>query len=331
MSTFARSPGRYGQDIVCSNCGGLGHVYRTCTFPVSSYGIICVRFVPSADTNGVHPEYLMVQRKDSLGFVEFVRGKYDVGNDKYIGALLGNMIPEERAKIAEADSIDTLWQHLWRDMAHVPGGNKPAFAKDLEDARHKFQRIRHSLPDLMSQYPSQTNETEWGFPKGRRNTNESDMECAFREFQEETGLSHRHLRMPREPTCLEEMFQGSNGVWYRHCYFLAKATPKLMQTCGADGTYKHVNGEIRAVAWHKFDACNARIREVYSQRKRLMAQLHAAVLSSMFNIHLNNVRTDLSASGAGQATGEGDVPDVRRSMLDAHGGRRSVHATAVFV
>ena len=29
---------------------------------------------------------------------------------------------------------------------------------------------------------------EWGFPKGRRNMHESDLDCAKREFEEETGI-----------------------------------------------------------------------------------------------------------------------------------------------
>ena len=32
-------------------------------------------------------------------------------------------------------------------------------------------------------------EPEWGFPKGRRNYQEKDYDCAMREFTEETGLS----------------------------------------------------------------------------------------------------------------------------------------------
>jgi 8-oxo-dGTP pyrophosphatase MutT (NUDIX family) len=238
----------------------------------------------------------MVQRKDSLGFVEFVRGKYDISDHPYIGALLGNMTPEEREKVESADTIDVLWEHLWRDLSNSTHGtsfppSKPAFVKDLEDARTKFHQIKKMLPELLQSHESQITETEWGFPKGRRNTNETDMECAFREFQEETGLSHRYLRMPRDGNCMEEMFQGSNGVWYRHCYFTAKATPKLLFNC-QNGTYKHVNGEIRAVAWFDYDACMRRIREVYPQRKKLLHQLHTAVIESMQNMNINNIYVD---------------------------------------
>ena len=43
---------------------------------------------------------------------------------------------------------------------------------------------------------SQTNwlTPEWGFPKGRRNYQETDITCAYREFNEETGFYERRFR-----------------------------------------------------------------------------------------------------------------------------------------
>jgi 8-oxo-dGTP pyrophosphatase MutT (NUDIX family) len=34
---------------------------------------------------------------------------------------------------------------------------------------------------------------EWEFPKGRKNKDESDIECALREFEEETGINRDKL------------------------------------------------------------------------------------------------------------------------------------------
>ena len=36
-------------------------------------------------------------------------------------------------------------------------------------------------------------EPEWEVPKGRRNLNESDIDCALREFTEETGYKGHNL------------------------------------------------------------------------------------------------------------------------------------------
>lgn len=48
--------------IMCANCGGLGHVYRTCNHPTISYGFICYKIVEELGKR--FPVYLMVQRKD---------------------------------------------------------------------------------------------------------------------------------------------------------------------------------------------------------------------------------------------------------------------------
>ena len=56
----------------CCNCGKTGHVYRKCMSPIMSLGIILVKL-----ENDVI-KYLLIQRRDTLGFVEFMRGKYNL-------------------------------------------------------------------------------------------------------------------------------------------------------------------------------------------------------------------------------------------------------------
>jgi len=56
----------------CNNCGKNGHIFQNCKHPITSIGLICFRMY---DNN---IQYLMIKRKHSLGFVEFMRGKYPV-------------------------------------------------------------------------------------------------------------------------------------------------------------------------------------------------------------------------------------------------------------
>ena len=57
----------------CNNCGTKGHIFYQCKQPITSVGIIVFR-------KGQHDkrEYLLIRRKDSLGYVEFMRGKYNI-------------------------------------------------------------------------------------------------------------------------------------------------------------------------------------------------------------------------------------------------------------
>ena len=61
--------------MYCGNCGKYGHVYRKCLSPVMSMGVILFKRINK------QIKYLMVQRKDTLGFVEFMRGKYNLENN----------------------------------------------------------------------------------------------------------------------------------------------------------------------------------------------------------------------------------------------------------
>ena len=66
-------------DINCNNCGKYGHNYNQCTVPITSYGVIAFRM-----NKQKIPEYLMICRKDTLGYIDFMRGKYIVQNKNYI-------------------------------------------------------------------------------------------------------------------------------------------------------------------------------------------------------------------------------------------------------
>ena len=67
----------------CNNCGNFGHIYRECRHPILSYGIISYH----VDVENV-PRIVMIERKDSLSFIEFIRGKYkNATNITYIELL----------------------------------------------------------------------------------------------------------------------------------------------------------------------------------------------------------------------------------------------------
>ena len=61
----------------CNNCGKLGHVFHNCKKPITSSGIICVK----KDKNEL--KYLTICRKDTLGYVDFIRGKYPLYNNTF--------------------------------------------------------------------------------------------------------------------------------------------------------------------------------------------------------------------------------------------------------
>ena len=69
-------------ELYCNNCGKKGHLYNQCKLPITSLGIIAFRF------NEKKLEFLMIRRKDTLGFIDFMRGKYSLQNKEYIKNMI---------------------------------------------------------------------------------------------------------------------------------------------------------------------------------------------------------------------------------------------------
>jgi ADP-ribose pyrophosphatase YjhB (NUDIX family) len=170
-------------------------------------------------SNCLVPEYLMVQRKDSLMFVEFVRGKYAAADGGYIVDMLNGMTADEQERVRTQEFVK-LWQNVWGMSAP-----KKCLAVEFSTANRLHGELLrgthgHTLAELASRITSSIPEREWGFPKGRRNIRESDDSCALREFNEETGV--HCMAIHRFFSTFEEEFVGSNGVSYKHKYFLAR-------------------------------------------------------------------------------------------------------------
>ena len=60
-----------------------------------------------------------------------------------------------------------------------------------------------------------------GISKGRRNYLENDLDCAIREFTEETGLINKNFKIIKNILPYDEIFIGSNYKSYKHKYYLA--------------------------------------------------------------------------------------------------------------
>ena len=48
-------------------------------------------------------KFLLIQRKDSLGFVELIRGRYKVEDTKFIYSIFNEMTIQERHRVLNLD------------------------------------------------------------------------------------------------------------------------------------------------------------------------------------------------------------------------------------
>ena len=203
----------------CNNCGIKGHIFYQCKQPITSVGIIVFRINPEGKR-----EYLLIRRKDSIGYVEFMRGKYNIYSKLYLTNIISEMTMEEKQRILTND-FDTLWKNLWGDDINTQ------YRGEEKISREKFESLKYgidnndneySLETLINESKSQWLETEWGFPKGRHNNQEKDLLCALREFEEETGYSRLSINIVQNLVPFEEIFTGSNYKSYKHKYYVGQ-------------------------------------------------------------------------------------------------------------
>lgn len=271
--------------MICSNCGGLGHLYRHCNHPITSFGCIVFRLRYDTFSNCMFPEYLMVQRKDSLAYVEFVRGKYDLKNITYLLNLFSNMTSDEHAKILNY-TFDEMWRDLWS-----PNGRQ--FMKEYHTAKTNFDSLRRgylirgatgavSRVDaayFVNHVSEKLLETEWGFPKGRRNFFEDDKRCALREFREETGINLAQIRILRDLKPVEEIFSGTNRLRYKHVYYIAKFVSTTQEPeVLFDPTNRHQAREIRDVRWFPYKEAQDKIKPCNVERKELLKRINNIIV-----------------------------------------------------
>lgn len=179
---------------------------------------------------------ILVQRRNTIGFIEFMRGKYELGEHDYIIKLFNMMTFDEKRILREYDSFDTI-----RKIIGL--GRENIYKREYDESKVKFEGLRNHedgnlIYKLLDKSITRWNSPEWGLPKGRRRVwshgaiigssdgwnkdREIDIECAIREFVEETGIKYKNLMVYRNVKPLEEVYKGINGVLYKHVYYLAE-------------------------------------------------------------------------------------------------------------
>lgn len=247
--------------VYCNNCGNEGHVYRQCRLPVLSYGILCIN---------KENKVLMIRRKDSLSYIEFLRGKYSIDDIPYIQKLLNTCSVNER-ELLKTLSFDELWKQLWFQTSEKKQTDR--MVKEQKDSKKKFEQLKSSnLLSLIQNCDIYYETPEWEFPKGRRSSHETNMKCAIREFEEETDLSCDEYILLDNVVPLSEEYMGSNGVRYKHIYYLAfyKGNRELSIN---DSKYEQFS-EIGDICWLSLEECSQKIRKEQPTKLEIIKQVN---------------------------------------------------------
>jgi len=255
-------------DNYCNNCGKHGHNYNQCKLPITSLGAIAFRI---RDAN---IEYLMIRRKDTLGFIDFMRGKYALTNKDYIMNMLKQMTNAEKHKL-NTWTFNQIWSDIWGNVSAIN-----QYKTEENSSRNKFNQLKlgvqyknksFSLNEMIIECNQYTmwEEPEWGFPKGRRNQNETDLDCALREFNEETGINRKCIKLIDNLFPFEEIFTGSNYKSYKHRYFITyidNNKPVCMDN--------YEKTEVSKMEWKTYENCMASIRKYNLEKQSMLTKIH---------------------------------------------------------
>ena len=257
---------------LCNNCGKQGHSFHQCKLPITSYGIILCR--PS--NKGV--QFLMIRRKDSFGYIDFIRGKYSPYNIEQLQHTINEMSVNEKKQIIN-EPFNKLWAMMWGNTS-----SENQFRSEESISVKKFElitngvyinNVKYTLRDLVVKSDTSWTETEWEFPKGRRNPQERDLDCGLREFEEETGYSQNSIAIVENILPFEEIFIGSNHKSYKHKYFLAYMSEyKNQEKDDMVNLQKFQKSEVSKLEWKTFDECLKSIRPYNLEKKKIITNIN---------------------------------------------------------
>tara|TARA_B110000285_G_scaffold92344_1_gene105767 strand:- start:3999 stop:4811 length:813 start_codon:yes stop_codon:yes gene_type:complete len=255
--------------MYCNNCGKKGHLYKECKLPVTSCGNIVFRL----DTD--EPKVLMIQRKDSLCYIDFIRGKYDIKNDKYLQILIDKCSIGEKENLLSKD-----FKELWCDLWLISDYNSEN--EDYLKSYRKFNVLKEglyikskliSIESLVHNSETEYITSEWEFPKGRRNLNENDFDCAKREFKEETSYLDQDYDIITNVTPFTEEFVGENRVRYKYIYYIG-ILKNYEKVPLIDTENKEQVTEIKNVNWFTKKEALQIIRDYHHSRYKIIDKIY---------------------------------------------------------
>ena len=169
----------------------------------TSYGVILFKL--EKDKNKI----LMINRKDSLCYIDFIRGKYKLGNTEYIKKLISRMSNKEINNI-KTKTFQDLWIHLWNIT------DKLKKNKEYKLSEKKFNRVKNL--DILEN--TNYNNSEWEFPKGKKNNRENNKQAAQRELEEETNIFKNDYKIINNIIPITEIIKAENNLLYKNIYYI---------------------------------------------------------------------------------------------------------------
>ena len=305
----------YKKKLFCCNCGKFGHKYSKCNEPITSLGIIAIKSVDNEQNTKLleyfnkdkyfnlvksntmnnnillniqshlkNFKFLIFRRKKTLGYIEFIRGRYDEDNIESYTTLFEQMVISEINDILNND-FEFLWNDLWKQNI-----DNKFYKNEFNDSKTKFDNLRNdkNFKIIINNIKPLYDTPEWGYPKGRRVYLEKNINCACREFEEETSLTKDDYKIISNIPPIQEVFYGTNKILYKHIYYFALCNADIDVSIDKNNTNQ--TEEIGDIGWFNYKECRTLIRSYHYERQKILNETFI-FLSSIIE---NNYKVDNS-------------------------------------
>jgi 8-oxo-dGTP pyrophosphatase MutT (NUDIX family) len=211
-------------------------------------------------------EFLLVKRRNSLNYIDFIRGKYHIQDNKQINNMFTLMSTDE-INMIKTNDFNTLWCNLWLKNAY-----KKKYLEEMNLAKIKFYHLKKTgkLDNINSEYLT----TEWEIPKGKKHSNETNLQCAIRELKEETSLSINNYDIISCLDPIHDIFTGTNNKEYKHIFYTA-----LCNNDNININIEYKNNEIEEIRWCKWSELNEYIRPYNNNKINILTNIFLFILN----------------------------------------------------
>lgn len=237
--------------------------------PITSYGIVLYTYEKK------YLKYLICQRRDSISYIQYLQDLIEENNIiKYINL----MSREEKDRCLEyyyKNDPHSIWKDLW--INH----NSKIYKNDYKRCTDIFLKNMKKYIEYFKDDKIGQKENSWCFPKGRLHYNENEIDCALREFEEETCISSKNIKVDRN-TKFEEVYIGSNNLLYKTVYYTAY-TPyipkKIYKYYPNNIRKKFISSEFFEIEWMEYQSA---IEYLDNSKKQILEKINNYILKRSF-------------------------------------------------